>query len=163
LGAGINLYVYVENNPANAVDPLGLELRLYSSDAFGMKGLNHAFVWSTETQRGRGTQGSSWISLGDGVGPLDNPYTVIPLPEGMTEEQFMDEFEKAPGWNNWMWIPWVNDCHTDAKRATEFAGGVYPGAPNGRVDIDDEISTTFNRFLNQLKNPIILYRLFRGY
>jgi RHS repeat-associated protein len=163
LAGGINLFVYVENNPANAIDPFGLELRLYSSDAFGKKGLNHAFVWSTETQRGKGTQGSSWVSLGDGVGPLDSPYTVIPLPEGMTEVQFMDKFEKAPGWNNWMWIPWVNDCHTDAKGATEFAGGDYPGAPGGRVDIDDEISTAFNRILNQLTNPKNLYRLFGGY
>ncbi|MFA5652742.1 MAG: hypothetical protein WDA72_01370 [Desulfomonilia bacterium] len=67
--------------------------------------------------------------------------------------------------NNWLWTPWANDCHSDLGNAFDQAGVPYPGAPNGRLDIDDDIRNGFNNFmrqLNQLNNPAYIYRLFGG-
>ena len=78
----------------------------------------------------------------------------------------MDRIEQAKGWNNWIWIPWVNDCHSDVENAFDQAGVPYPGAPNRRMDIDDDIMSGINNFmrqLNQLNNPEYLSRLFGGY
>jgi len=163
---GVNLFIYVLNNPVNFIDPFGLEIRVYSSNAFDVSGLNHAFVYSTETGRGKGTNGSSGATLGNGVSDLTSPYYVVTLPPGMSENDFMDRIDAANGWNNWLWFPWVNDCHSDLKNAFNQAGVQYPGAPNGRIDIDDNIRNSFNNFmrqLSQLNNPENLYRLFGGY
>ena len=56
---GLNNRIDVSNDPVNFVDSDGLEIRVYSSDAFGVKGLNHAFVYSTDLADGKGTAGSS--------------------------------------------------------------------------------------------------------
>ena len=162
IDGGINLFVYVGNNPVNFVDPWGLEIRVYSSNAFGISGLNHAFVYSTETGRGKGTNGSSWITLGNGVGDLQSPYKVVPLPTGMSENDFMDKIDAAKGWNNWVWTPWVNDCHSDLENAFNQAGVPYSGAPNGRMDIDDNIRNGFNNFMRQL-NQVKYRYLYGGY
>ena len=165
-GGDVNLYRFVRNNPVNFIDPWGLEIRVYSSDAFGISGLNHAFVYSTETDRYKGTDGSSWVTRGDGRGDLSNPYNIVPLPPGMSESNFIKGITEAKGWNNWIWIPWLNDCHSDLENAFNQVGVSYPGAPNGRMDIDDDIINGFKsvmHLLNQLNNPRYLYRLFGGY
>jgi len=163
---GINLYQFVEGDPVNWVDPMGLEIRIYSSDAFGISGLNHAFVYSTETGRFKGTQGSSWIDHGDGRGDLNSRCIIAPLPSGMPENDFMNKITEADGWNNWIWTPFVNDCHSDLENAFHQTGIPYPGAPNGRVDIDDIISSGFKDLMqktNQLNNPRYLFRILGGY
>ncbi|MBU1342365.1 MAG: hypothetical protein KKD66_12150 [Proteobacteria bacterium] len=153
-----NGYNYTpQNHSAN------MEVRVYSSDAFGVKGVNHAFVYSQESGRGKGTAGSSWITKQDGVGNLSSPYNVVSLPPGMSESDFMDKIENADGWNNWIWIPYLNDCHSDLENAFDQAGVSYPGAPNGRIDFDDEIKNSFNQTIYQLSNPQNLKRLFGGY
>lgn len=60
----------------------------------------------------------------------------------MSESEFMDRIERASGWNNWMWIPWANDCHTDLENAFDQAGVSYPGARNDRMDFDDDLKAT---------------------
>jgi hypothetical protein len=147
----------------NYIDPEGLEIRVYSSDAFGISGLNHAFVYSTETGGGKGTAGSLWVTHGDGVGDLASPYLVVPLPPEMSEADFMMNISEADGWNNWVWTPYVNDCHSDLENAFEQTGVSYPGAPNGRMDIDDKIRNGITDVMRQLNNPQSLYRLFGGY
>ena len=129
-------------------DPLGLEVRVYSNDAFGVPGLNHTYVYSTDTGLGRGANGSSGFELGDGVGDLSNPYNVVKLPPGMTELDFMNRINSANNWNNGLYTPFVNDCHNDLERAFDHAGVDYPGAPNGRFDIDDIIQESIRNFLD---------------
>lgn len=153
-GGDKNLFRYVLNNPIIFIDPVGLEIRVYSSKAFGVSGLNHAFVYSTETGRGKGTNGSSWVTRGDGIGDLQSPYNIALLPPGMSEKEFMDRIEAAKGWNNWIWTPWVNDCHTDLKNAFKQIGVPYPGAPNGRMDFDDNIKNSIYFFMYQMFRSI---------
>jgi hypothetical protein len=149
----MNFYAYAENNPPLFIDPEGLEIRVYSSNAFGTNGLNHAFVYSTETGRGKGTQGSAWVTRGDGVGDLGSPYVIVALPPGMSEGEFMDRIERAHGWNNWVWVPWANDCHSDLKNAFEQAGVPYPGAPNGRMDFDDNLKAVLPQLMRRVVTP----------
>ena len=87
---------------------------------------------------------------------LQSPYNIVTLPPGMTESKFMDKIENAKGWNNWIWIPWINDCHSDLSNAFKQAGVSYPGAPNGRVDADDQLSAFFDKLNGWLRNPSIL-------
>ena len=131
-------------------DPLGLEVRVYSSDAWGISGLNHSYVYSTDTSTGRGANGSSGYTLGDGVSGLNYPYSVVTLPPGMTERQFMDGINGADSWNNGLYFPFVNDCHNDLERAFDHVGVDYPGAPNGRFDVDDIIRGIVRDYFNSL-------------
>jgi hypothetical protein len=94
-------------------------------------GLNHAFVYSEGTGRGRGMNGSSGLAFddGNGVGDLDSPYVLAPLPPGMSEEEFMRRIGGADGWNNGVWCPFGNDCHSQLEDAFWQAGVRYPGRP----------------------------------
>lgn len=51
----------------------------------------------------------------------------------------MGRIDATSGWNNWLWTHWVNDCHSDLENAFNQSGVPYPGAPNGRLDIDENI------------------------
>jgi hypothetical protein len=129
--------VYTLNNPVNGIDIYGLEMRVYSSDAWGVNGLNHAFVYSTTHSQGIGVNGSSGYALGDGVGDLSSPYSVVTLPPGMSESRALNLIKSYDGWNTWLYFPFINDCHNDLERAFNDAGINYPGAPNGRLDFDN--------------------------
>lgn len=117
--------------------------------------MNHSFIHSTETGRGRGRDGISGFAWGDGVQGLNNPYVVAPLPQGMSEKDFMDRIDAYTGWNSGGWLPWVNDCHTDTKEAFDFANVPYPGAPNGRIDIDDQVQSTVEKMKQYMRSKVV--------
>ncbi len=84
----------------------------------------------------------------------------------MTENDIMDGIDSASGWNNWLWTPWINDCHSDLENAFDEINVPYPGAPNGRIDADDDIKNGYDkvvRQLNQFSNPEYLFRQYGGY
>lgn len=62
----------------------------------------------------------------------------------MTDREFMNRIESYPGWNRGLWFPWLNDCHNDLEKAFKHAGVPYPGAPNGRLDIDETVERIAN-------------------
>jgi RHS repeat-associated protein len=139
--------------------PNSAYVRVYSSPAFGPLGrplgLNHAFVYSEGTGRGKGMNGSSGLAFddGNGVGDLDSPYVLAPLPPGMSEEEFMRRIAGADGWNNGVWCPFGNDCHSQLDDAFWQAGVRYPGAPNGRMDIDDDFWAAALRIARRYAYP----------
>jgi RHS repeat-associated protein len=133
---GINLYGYVSNNPINWIDPLGLEIRVYSSPAFGTRLLgNHAFVHSTEIPASWGrtakTEGNRSPFAGVGGGSLANPYFVVKDLNGLTEQEFMERIKDYT--DHKFWIPGKNDCHSDLQKGFESLGIEYPGVPGGRL------------------------------
>ncbi|MBE9549283.1 MAG: RHS repeat-associated core domain-containing protein [Proteobacteria bacterium] len=134
-----NQYTFVANGPLSGTDPMGLEIRVYSSEAFFPgSGANHGYVYSTETERGVGTAGSSGSAAQDSTGkkgtgkPNENKYKVVKLPKGMSEKEFMDKIEKWPGWNRDIYLPFVNDCQVQLEEAFKYVGVDYPGVPGGR-------------------------------
>jgi RHS repeat-associated protein len=146
---GINLYGYVGNSPINAIDPLGLEIRLYGAPGFGNTYVNHEFLWSTDLQKGAGTWGSSGYEGASGTSSTGNgtpdgfnsdgsnyPYNVVNT-NGLTDAEFMNRVSQDDLLNKGLYFPYLNDCHNGAQNAVNAAGGSvqdlprvtsYPGA-----------------------------------
>ncbi|MFA9231192.1 MAG: RHS repeat-associated core domain-containing protein [Microgenomates group bacterium] len=144
---GASVYGYVKGNPVNWVDPRGEEVRVYSSDAFGLgAGLNHVYVHSDTCDCGVGSNGSSGYRKGDGVGAMSTSdgSLHVEVPLGMTDQAFIASLGASPNFNNLLYFPFINDCHNDLERAFEHNGYVYPGTPNGRFDTDDIFSETIS-------------------
>jgi RHS repeat-associated protein len=136
---GASVYGYAGQNPGRFVDPRGEEVWIYSSDAWGIQGLNHAFAWGDDCLCGIGTNGTSGSTLGDGVGDLASPRRRVNKPDGMSDEEFIDRLSRAPVWNNGIYFPFLNDCHNDLERAFRYNGFHYPGAPISRFDFDNNL------------------------
>jgi RHS repeat-associated protein len=134
---GINLYGFVQNDPGNLIDPLGLEILVCNRKAGGATGAsggNHAYLWDTTANNGKGEgygmQGSS--GFGNHTpesGPAIDACNEVEGSSGK-EQQIMD-YLKFIG-DKGMWFPGINDCHNKAKRAVKSQGLQYPGAPGGR-------------------------------
>jgi len=142
----INLYTYAFGSPLLFVDPLGLELRVYSSPGFGCKCFQHVFVWSTEENTGTGSTGSSGSGLGRGTGigagyptkgpnkfdPATSnwPYVPVEPPPGVCEMDVLRAVARHE--NKKVFCPVVNDCHSAVKRGfAEY--GIPFKTPYGRV------------------------------
>lgn len=148
-----NSYAYAGNgmNPIIGIDLFGLELRVYSSPAWQIKGtdfgMNHVFVYSTELEQGIGRSGA-YGKPGDDAGWMTHqgnleslPYVVVSDLNGMTEEEAFRKLEEYPGWNEGGYFFYADDCHTQLKEAFAYAGLDYPGTPSdskGRIDWDDK-------------------------
>jgi len=139
---GLNLYGYVGNDPLGGLDRLGLQLLVVGVPTMG--GIaQHAFVFSTKANSGKGMAGcSSTASFGDGIGynkdgspNLKNATPVVLSGTGLTEEQALQKLKKYPKWNHGIWFPWANDCHGQLKSAFKWAGIPWPkeGVPGGRI------------------------------
>lgn len=137
--------------PGNEGVSLGPTVRVYSSDAFGIPGLNHAYVGSPETEQQKGRDGLFGITKGTGGKGFENSYHSVTLPDGMTAREFMERIESYPGWNRGLWLPWLNDCHNDLEGAFKHARVPYPRAPNGRLDIDDDVVGTVKRVAKEAR------------
>ena len=141
MGQGPNLYMYVRNDPIRRNDPLGLEVRAYSSIGFGIiPYTSHVFFYSTTENYGVGRSGSSGIAYGTGVpdnfyvgSPDYSDYTVVQLPPGMTDAQFLDFVKNDPNLNTGGWLPYVNDCHNSLTATAKDAGATVRD-PAPRVD-----------------------------
>jgi RHS repeat-associated protein len=137
---GVNLYGYTLNNPSRFTDPLGLEVRAYHSPAFGIPNTSHVFFWSTTENEGIGRNGVSGMAYGDGV-PSDfspgsenySDYTVVELPPGMTDREFLDLVKSDPNLNSGMFLPYANDCHNSLEKTAHDAGASVTD-PAPRVD-----------------------------
>jgi len=155
--AGVNFYTYVQNNPINANDPSGLVVQIYASDAFGIPGANHVYVYSTETKTGVGRAGSSGWTRGDGIGtpqptltnPQGDPGIEVTDLGGLSEKEFMQKVIEYPGWNKGIYFPEIDDCHTQLQEAFEYAGASYPGWPTGRFDWDEQIGNAVNTVIDK--------------
>jgi len=137
--------------PGNEGVSLRPTVRVYSSDAFGIPGLNHAYVGSPETEQQKGRDGLFGITKGTGGKGFENSYHSVTLPDGMTAREFMERIESYPGWNRGLWLPWLNDCHNDLEGAFKHARVPYPRAPNGCLDIDDDVVGTVKRVAKEAR------------
>lgn len=144
---GANMYAFVSNSPAVLVDRSGLEMRVYSSPAFGTDKLVHVFAYSTEADLGAARSGLFGFTLGrrgypQGFNPATTKllFNVVQTDKnglygGMTELQFIKYLKsKEAGLNSGFPVPMVNDCHNTLEGAFKKKGVPYPGSPLGRLN-----------------------------
>ena len=134
--AAIDFFTYTGNNPINATDPTGREIKVCSRDgwegpvtfSFFLGGVfNHSYILNTITGEncGRGDQSGK-----------ENPYArgtfcrEVPGSAGH-ESEIMDCCRRTR--NKGMWFPGSNDCHTSVARCLKAAGLSNPGVPGGRA------------------------------
>jgi RHS repeat-associated protein len=131
-GGDSNLYGYVQNDPANWTDPLGLELYVCSRPVNGFPFVgNHAYIWDTTTNTAEGMRGSSGTGgHSNELGPQGNACNKVENSAGR-ETQVMDYMRRNA--NNGIWSPFLNDCHNAVNDALGNAGLTNPGAPGGRL------------------------------
>jgi len=102
----------------------------------------HVYVYSTEVDLGiYGRYGSSGEPLFEGNGGGDeanDPYVVVDIGD-MTDAEFKDKINEYTKWNDGLWLPPFNDCHTKLEEAFKHIGVDYPGWPGGRTWLDDLI------------------------
>jgi RHS repeat-associated protein len=140
MGQGPNLYAYVQNDPISRIDSLGLEVRAYNSAGWGIPFISHVFFWSTTENSGVGRSGSWAIAYGSGVpdnfrvgSPDYSNYTVVQLPPGMTDLQFLNLVKEDPNLNTGGFVPYKQDCHNSLMKTAEDAGATVQD-PAPRID-----------------------------
>jgi len=140
---GPNLYTFVRNMPTSAIDPVGLKLWVCTSPAFGIIGVNHAYMWddrpgippkdrecSMQSSSGKGGThdggaiGPSPISaqiFDTWYGPPDSGVTCKKIPNSDGKEDDAKNCCRGKA-NNGIWFPGLNDCHNPLDKCLEDAG-----------------------------------------
>ena len=133
---GLNIYGFVRNNPNDFVDILGLEVRVYAGDAFGKPEFaSHLFFHSDQPGVGgvgtgmskSGSSGTKGSGVPENFDPktTDLPSSPVKLPEGMTDQEFIDNVRNSENLNSGIYLPYVNDCHTQARETADEQGADY--------------------------------------
>jgi uncharacterized protein RhaS with RHS repeats len=140
---GPNLYTFVRNNPVTKLDPFGLSLWVCTSRAFGIIGVNHAYMWDdreetkgdrdcsmqASSQRGGKTHDKSLIGpppgSGDGFdiwyGPEDSGISCQRIPNSNGKEDAAIKCCRYKS-NKGAWFPGINDCHNPLDNCLGEAG-----------------------------------------
>lgn len=123
---GAELYVFVQNNPVKAIDPMGLAIWLCTRKVSGFPFVgNHAYLWNDRNKKPCGMNASS------GGGPRGRPSTDTgPGMPGQSctkvdgsngkEDGVMNCCDKNA--NNGLWFPLFNDCHNAVDDCLEKNG-----------------------------------------
>ena len=143
--AGPNLYTMVRNAPISATDPFGLSLWACTSRAFGIIGMNHAYIWddrenpangyhdcsmqSSSGNRGGGSE-ATHDKNATGPAPVSGPgWDIWYGDDGATCTRVPDSDGKEPAAmkccrekaNNGIWVP-GHDCHNPVDKCLKEAG-----------------------------------------
>ena len=170
LSAGdVNIYRYVFNHFLILGDAMGLgandpdQVFAVTDNAFGIPGINHIFYYNPRTESGIGRDGSSGNSWGPGFpkgySPADLSAAVQrgdavaqTTPSGKTGTQYLNDIKSSGKFNKGTWVPYGNDCWTDARAGAAAAGGTLAAPVNGRVDWDNSLSSTLNALWGTIVN-----------
>jgi RHS repeat-associated protein len=153
-------YSYTGNgiSPIIGVDPDGREVRVYyTTNAFFISGLRHVWIESSlYPYLSRGESGSLGNDeLGNGVKKGNYPYHVIDISKtGKSEYEFMWSVYHSWVWNKGVYFPYLNDCHSQLKKAMSGAG----------INYSDQVKDLSRVNISELSNTLIIniLNLFSG-
>ena len=144
LAEGVNLYVYVRNDPVQFSDPTGLTVWVCNRKAKTTPGGNHAYYWDDRNRTCCGM--NSVFGLGSPTkcsepGPPTDECRPVEGSDGREPEIFRccEATANAPLIVSMPypapipWFPGINDCHTAVDRCLKQSGLTNPGPPGGRV------------------------------
>jgi RHS repeat-associated protein len=145
-GGDINIYLYVQNNPVNLIDPWGLEVSICSQPAFGFLPVDHHWIKTDSIEAGMGgargnapgNQSGDWpgdpVIVTDHTGRSEEKGSSCEKVHNVDEKKVNDQL--VPGRPIGRWTP-SNQCQSFAAsvlknaRYTPGASGSWLGGATG--------------------------------